>query len=289
MTTVAGAPFPPELPPTSEIFLDYWERVPFSLALREVHRLVALGQVLADRPPTQTILDVGVGDGAWWRYLKGQQRVYGVDISNRELTLARGHIDDVALVDISAPDAPTRFEERGWPHQFDGVIANCSLEHIPNLEGALRNIQRLVAPGGWVVMFVPTPWWAMQGVTQGMLAKRAPRLAMTVSGAMNGFFQHWHLMDRPTWGHVLAGVGLPVERVLPLGNRRTEFLFRLGLPSSLLGFVGKQVAGHYPRRLSPRALRHPVAERVAGLIDDRRDMTDADAYEFAIRCRRAER
>ena len=31
----------------------------------------------------------------------------------------------------------------------------------------------------------------------------SPRVAMALSGALNGFFQHWHLYDEKVWRRLL--------------------------------------------------------------------------------------
>lgn len=282
--------FPPDLPPAKELLARYWSSVPLALALREVHRLLALAAVLEDRPASRSILDVGVGDGAWWNDLKPAPEVYGIDISAAELARARRVIGRVARIDISCAEVADRLADNGWPLLFDGIIANCSIEHIPRLDAALENLFRLVRPGGWLVMFVPTPWWAMQGFLQGAVGRLSPRLAMMNAGALNGFFQHWHLMDRPTWTRLLQSHGFEVTRILALGHERTEFLFRSMLPASFLAFLSKQVTGSYPSRWLPLAVRRPIADVIAEWFDTPTadETTDLNAYEFAIRCRRPE-
>jgi SAM-dependent methyltransferase len=280
-----GAPFPPPLPPVAVALASAWQQVPLALALRETHRLIALGEVLGDRPASRRILDVGVGDGSWWRHLlAGRRDVYGVDVSERELGRARHALPHVACIDVSAPDFGGQLAREGLPARYGGIIANCSLEHVPNLDGALQNLYASLEPGGWFVLFVPTPWWAMQGFTQSLLSTHAHRLAMMASGAMNGFFQHWHLMDRATWKRLLSSYGFVVERTVALGDARSETLFRLMLPPSLLGFSVKQLTGRYANPLAPAPVVRALAARIAGVIETAHsDVDDADAYEFAIR------
>ncbi|MCP4504478.1 MAG: class I SAM-dependent methyltransferase [Deltaproteobacteria bacterium] len=297
--------FPPTLASASELLASYWGRVPLSLALREVHRLLALGQLLDDQPDTQSILDVGVGDGFWWQTLKTTrpENVYGIDISDEELRLARTRLPQVANIDVSGENVGDDFAAQGWPRRFHGIIGNCSLEHVPNLEAALANIYEALEPGGWFVLFVPTPGWAMQGRMQKLLRKRAPRLAMMTSGAINGFFQHWHLMDRPTWTRLLESYGFDVVKVLEMGGQRSEFLYRLGLPPAFAAFLVKEMSGQYPHRLLPKRPIQALTKRVVRWLDDELSPREAgtrktgtrdasvqtagdDAYEFAIRCRK---
>ncbi len=109
-------------------------------------------------------------------------------------------------------------------------------------------------------MFVPTPTWAIQGHTQRLLMRYFPRLAMAFAGALNGFFQHWHIYHHRVWASILQANGWKVEAVHGLGGKRSEFLFRLFLPPGLLAFIVKGVTGYYPNRILrylPRALLGP--------------------------------
>ena len=284
-------PFPGDLPNTAELLEQYWGRAPLALALRETHRVLALSKMLPERPKTERILDVGVGDGAWWNIIQQSgDRVYGIDIDDKELRLARKALPQVTNLDISSKGVKAQFEAKGWPSSYEGIIGNCSLEHVPDLDAALKNLFSLLAPGGWFVLFVPSPQWAMQGRLQTFLSAQAPRLSMTLSGAMNGFFQHWHLMDRPTWRVLLEGYGFKVQSIDTIGASRSEFLYRLALGPSFLPFIAKSMSGKFPPLLLPKRLKRKLIKQVANMIDEEladKSEGDSKAYEFAIRCTRS--
>jgi SAM-dependent methyltransferase len=256
--------------------LAYLRHAPMSLTLREVNRLVA---VEALGPVDGTTLDVGCGDGYWWtlRQQDGND-VYGIDISAREIAQAKLRIN-AELTDVSA--------EQPFPAQrFAQIIGNCSLEHVPNIDGALGNLRKSAAPNARLVMFVPTPRWAYQGRLQSLLLKHTPRLAMTLSGAMNGFFQHWHLYDQQVWRSLLAQNGWRVDSVMGLGSQRSEFLFRMFMPPAFVQFVAKKITGHYPAKLYkylPDAALSPLAKLVSWAVNDPLVPPDSPhAYEYMI-------
>jgi SAM-dependent methyltransferase len=93
-------------------------------------------------------------------------------------------IDDTVLKDVSGMVAAMRAEDQvsattmhssinasalALPFQdgsLDGLIASEVLEHIPDDEDAMREITRVVRPGGWVIVTVPRAWpericWAL--------------------------------------------------------------------------------------------------------------------------------
>jgi SAM-dependent methyltransferase len=266
------------LPPQEQI--ESWVRAylghaPVSLVLREVNRLIAFAALASGRGP---VLDVGCGDGFWWTVRPDPREVYGVDISTMEIDQARARIH-AELCDVSA-DVPFRGT------RFGEIIGNCSLEHIPDIDAALANLRAAAAPDGRLLMFVPTPRWAYQGRTQSALLARAPRVAMSLAGALNGFFQHWHLYDEKVWARLLAQNGWRVRAAYGLGSARSEFLFRLFMPPAFAGFLVKQLTGVYPARLL-RALPEPVTAPLVALVTQavRDPIVAADAptaYEYMI-------
>ncbi len=254
----------------------YLRHAPLSLVLREINRLIAIESVATGKGP---ILDVGCGDGFWWMLRDRDRReVYGVDISAAEIAQARTRIHAV-LGDVSRerPFAGTEFEE---------IIGNCSLEHVPDIDAALSNLRRAAAPGARLLMFVPTPGWALQGRTQQWLLRRAPRIAMSIAGALNGFFQHWHLYDAKVWTRLLAQNGWRVRATYGLGSARSEFLFRLFMPPAFVSFLVKKLTGFYPARLArfvPDALLGPPARLVRWAVSDPLVPADSPtAYEYLI-------
>jgi SAM-dependent methyltransferase len=260
----------------------YLEHAPLSLTLREINRLIAVESVAGGRGP---VLDVGCGDGFWWTLRDADHReVYGIDISAREIAQAQARIH-AELTDVS--------REQPFPGtEFAEIIGNCSLEHVPDIDAALSNLRRAAAPDARLLMFVPTPRWAYQGRLQSWLLPRAPRLAMSLSGALNGFFQHWHLYDAKVWTRLLAQNGWRVSAAYGLGSARSEFLFRAFLPPAFLEFLAKKLTGFYPSKLArflPRAALAPVVRLVRWAVSDPLVPVDSPtAYEYLLIAEAAE-
>jgi len=262
--------------------LAYLRHAPLSLSLREINRLVAFHTFQLRQPKHGPVLDVGCGDGFWWTVREDerqkQEEVYGIDISASEIAQARERIH-AELTDVSreTPFRGTKFEE---------IIGNCSLEHVPDIDAALSNLRKAASDRARLLMFVPTPRWAYQGNTQKLLLKYAPRIAMSISGALNGFFQHWHLYDAKVWQRLLEQNGWRVETVVGLGSARSEFLFRAFLPPAFVEFVVKKLTGFYPSRLArvvPDSVLAPFAKLVRWAVSDPIVPADSPhAYEYLI-------
>jgi SAM-dependent methyltransferase len=272
---------PPGVQAPSEADIERWiyaylKHAPLSLTLREINRLIAIEAVASGRGP---VLDVGCGDGFWWTLRDAEDReIYGIDISAREIAQAKTRIH-AALTDVSReqPFPGTAFEE---------IIGNCSLEHVPDIDAALSNLRKAAAPNARLLMFVPTPRWAYQGQLQSWLLRRAPRVAMSIAGALNGFFQHWHLYDAKVWTRLLAQNGWKVRATYGLGSARSEFLFRAFMPPAFAEFLAKKLTGFYPSKLArflPHAVLAPAVKLVRWAVTDPLVPVDSPtAYEYLI-------
>ena len=277
------------MPSATSFDLDQWavsylRHAPLSLCLRELNRLLALTHFvpgLKDGKASLRILDIGCGDAFWWDLfgkVLPDVEGYGIDISPSEIRQAKKRIR-AELLDISKA-AP-------FPGvSFDVFLGNCSFEHIPKIHDAMKNLSEAAKPGAKMVLFVPAPNWAYQGLIQSTLLRAAPRLAMTVSGALNGFFQHWHLYEAEVWSSLLARHGWQVTETHGMGNRRSELLFRLFLPPSFVGFLFKKIFGVYPNRLLryiPRTALQPLVRLLRwGLEEPLCSVKNPKAYEYIL-------
>lgn len=241
-------------------------------------------EVFTDQVQTKLkILDVGCGDGRWWKILDENKSfdVHGIDINQSEVLKAQ-EVIKAQVIDITHA---TDLEKLGA--DFDLVIGNCSLEHISNINLAIKNIHSLVKPGGKFVLFVPTPHWALKGNSVQLLNRISPRLSMAFSGFLNGFFQHWHLYHHEIWCHLLARNGFEISSVRGLGNQRLEFLFRLFLPSSFISFLVKAVSGKYLNYFAsfimPESFYLNQSKEILPLVEGcLTDANDPDAFEYMI-------
>lgn len=145
---------------------------------RRVRRMLAYLEL----QPGQTVLDCGTGMGF---YLKAIStvcpgcRLAGIDFSNKVLRFAQGH-----LLAPAAGAAPELVLARGDIHRlpfasaaFDRIVMSEVLEHLGDDATALREVWRVLKPGGLLVMTVPhrhySAWYdPINRVAEGLF--RAP-------------------------------------------------------------------------------------------------------------------
>ena len=101
------------------------------------------------------ILDFGCGDGFFAQTTFGKNYIdVGVDIhSNRRTQEARQNNIYKKLVLYNGSKLP--FPDSS----FQTVISNCVFEHIPDLPNTLKEIRRVLKPGGYILSSVMTKKW----------------------------------------------------------------------------------------------------------------------------------
>ncbi|GAC1325437.1 MAG: hypothetical protein NVSMB14_17650 [Isosphaeraceae bacterium] len=95
-----------------------------------------------------TLVDVAIGDGVYLNWLPKDWKIVGVDISTAQLRNCRARIGErqVALAMAEAEGLPFR------EGKFDAALSIGGLNHFNDPEKALRELSRVVKPGGTIVV-----------------------------------------------------------------------------------------------------------------------------------------
>ena len=103
------------------------------------------------------ILDIGCGDGDFSKAIakKTGASLYGIDISRDCIKKARSKGIEAKCVDIDGAILP--FEDS----LFDAVFCGDTIEHIFDTEKLVSEINRMLKPGGYLVISIPnvTAWY----------------------------------------------------------------------------------------------------------------------------------
>lgn len=267
--------------PDTEIDLDdfrhYFPHTPTALAIKECARL----SVIRRYPCPGPILDVGCGDGLFARIAFADAEVWGIDIDAAEgrWAAASQAYAQVVLGDVTRASLPQSF--------FETCVANCSLEHVPRIDLALKNIRESLRPGGTAYLFVPNAEWASH-LTSARLSTRfgVPALGKGIQGAIDRQFRHHHLYDAAGWRSVVAASGLRVIEVEPVLSTATTVAFEAFLLPSLAGLLNKKLTTRWTNFPPARRLFAKPVYRAVKAIMDRADQ--APTAEFLIVAQRPE-
>jgi SAM-dependent methyltransferase len=180
------------------------------LATLPVHRAiirVVECLLVGAEPLPRPLLDVGCGDGHFAATcLQGGAVDAAIDLNVVRLAEAA---DSGAYRQVLAASGVTLPFPDG---AFAGVVSNCALEHIPDFEGALAEIARVLRPGGKLVITVPSEHFS----TSLFWARLCRRLGLPAAGAA---YERWfrristayHTYNLEGWLRRLRTAGLRPE------------------------------------------------------------------------------
>src|SRR5271166_4031208 len=123
-----------------------------------VVRRTVLARAIADLglPRPARILDAGCGSGRNMVELAPLGTVTGVELSQTSVSLARAR-EVGEVIEGSVLDMP--FD----PASFDLAVSLDVIEHLQDDLDALRELRRVVAPGGSLLVTVPAYGWLWSG------------------------------------------------------------------------------------------------------------------------------
>lgn len=238
-------------------FHAYYRFAPTALAIRECARLRAVRRLTLPEP----ILDVGCGDGVFARLAYPDKQVWGIDINATEVSRAQATDAYRTLVcgNICEVDLPAAF--------FGSAIANCSLEHVPDLDAALRNIRRALKPDAPAALIVPAFDWTKHMATVEVLRTAGlARMADAYGRFFDRLFSHVHLYDAKEWSRRMEAAGFHDVSATTLVDRATSWAFDLFLAPSTVGFLTKKVTGHWVVAPPLRVLTEPFARKLVDAV-----------------------
>ena len=145
-------------------------------------------------------LDLGCGDGMNLRWLRPHfERFYASDYNLLRLIRARQLGVDVHLFMADIGNYPANDDV------FDVIFFNHVLEHIPDDARALREVRRILKPGGLLILGVPN-----EGAAYWQLAYRLQPKSRETS-------DHRHFYTAESVAAQCKAAGLTVQRTHPIG------------------------------------------------------------------------
>ena len=115
----------------------------------------ARAKVLRHLPqaPGLRLLDVAIGDGVYLDWLPRDWQIVGIDISPAQLAACRRRAGDRELPLALGEAERLPFRDR----RFDAVLSIGGFNYFNDPEGALREMARVVRPGGTIVVSDEVP------------------------------------------------------------------------------------------------------------------------------------
>jgi phosphatidylethanolamine/phosphatidyl-N-methylethanolamine N-methyltransferase len=155
------------------------------------------------------ILEVGVGTGLSLGYYSPGSEVQGIDLSEDMLQRAREKVARRGLRHVKGLDVMDACHLTFKDKSFDGVTAQFLITLVPDPEGALGEMERVLRPGGEIVLVNHF------GQDAGPLAKVEKAVAPFC--AKIGWSSDFKASRIETWARSRGLEPLPLEPVFPGG------------------------------------------------------------------------
>jgi len=148
----------------------------------------------------KTILEVGTGSGAFLSFLLCAKEVYGIDVSDAGLSIAKQVYQGKKNIHIVKSDL------MNFQGAFDLVIADQVLHHLPDTFQALKKTVSLLKPRGYILFYVYRKKGRVReffdDFTRLFTTRMSTNLCLSFSRLMC------------TLGHVLSHLNLHLQRAI---------------------------------------------------------------------------
>lgn len=189
------------------------------------------------QPP---VLDIGCGDGLFAAIVFFQDIDVGIDLDR---------------VELRKRARPERYRSRANANasalpfasgHFATVISNCVVEHVPDHTQPLREIRRVLRPGGKYVftthshLYGQYLFWYAACHRLGL-----HRLGDWYAATVNRVFKHCTMLTPDEWTQLLEAAGFRDVRISFYLSRRAMWWFDLLLPMSVPSRCNKALFGRW--------------------------------------------
>ena len=227
------------------------------------------------------VLDLGCGDGKYFRLIWPKVKdVIGVDMNPAVAKLGRmsgvyRNLHVTPAHQIPESDA-----------SFDHVFANCSLEHMDNLDEVLAEIKRCLKPGGTLLCSVVTNRFIEWSLLPNLVAMAG--FEKQASILHQNFLDYHHLVNPfcvEDWVNYFNSNGLITEEHIPILPKNNSGLFLL---MDSLWHVKRENGGEIGDAIFPflsSNIKFPGAFRkiFAGILEMETNWKDCSGAVFLVR------
>jgi SAM-dependent methyltransferase len=192
-------------------------------------RRKVLNRVIKDLglPQPARILDAGCGSGRNMVELSRYGTVSAIEVSPASVALARercaGEVVEGSVLEMPFADA-----------SFDLAASLDVIEHLEDDVGALRELRRVVAPGGALLATVPAYQWLWSGHDEiNHHYRRYTRSSLARAGASAG----WHEVRTTYFNSLLLPIAILLRVLERFSRRPTESSLDLWIPPEPLNWM----------------------------------------------------
>jgi SAM-dependent methyltransferase len=239
---------------------------PMSLAIYRTIECEILSRQTFEKP----VLDIGCGDGHFAGILFSENVDLGIDPQEKEINKARttGMYDELIVCFGDRIPKPNG--------SFRTIFSNSTLEHIPNVRPVIQEAARLLAPGGYFFVTIPTDKLQRYSLGSRFLRKLGLESAANAfESRYNAFWKHYNALPERDWEGIFTDCGLEVESKIVYCPATLVAWFDGLLPFSIPSYLLEKITGRWLFSKILRKLYVGLLVRFVGTLIAR-DSNDAD-------------
>jgi len=181
-------------------------------------------------PERPRILDAGCGSGRNMVELARRGEVRGVELAQTSAALARargaGEVTEGSVMEMPFAES-----------SFDLAVCLDVIEHLPDDGGAFRELRRVVAPGGALLVTVPAYQWLWSGHDEiNHHCRRYNEATLTAAAVEGG----WRCERTTHFNSLLLPVAIALRELDRFNRRATESSLDLWVPPAPLNWLLQQ-------------------------------------------------
>lgn len=216
----------------NDFLLNYLCKAPIPLAVERWHECKILQKQEFQRP----ILDLGCGDGIFASVLFDENIDVGIEPDKLEIENSRKQGMYQELITCYGDKIP---KEDGY---FNTIFSNSVLEHIPDLDGIVREIHRLLSDTGNLYISVPTNLFDKYSVIYQILiflglSSPAERYRLF----FNRFWKHYHYYEKDAWVSFFEERGFKIIYSQEYCSKSVTLFNDFMAPFSIFSFISKKL------------------------------------------------
>ena len=234
----------------TDYFSTYLSLAPLPLAIERYWECEIQASKMFEKPT----LDVGCGEGIFANVLFDSTIDLGIDPNELELMRAKVYQKYDELISCRGDDIPKPDES------FKTIFSNSVLEHIPDIQSTLNEMQRLLKTDGKIYLTLPTDNFEKYTMGYQVLSFIGINSwKQKYQKRFNAFWVHYHSYNQKKWEALFEQSGLKVKECYEYGSKAQCMFNSMASPLCIFALLVKKMTNHW--FLFP-SLRRWVAQRI---------------------------
>ncbi len=188
----------------------------------------------------EPVLDIGSGDGHFASAVFSRKLDVGIDPDRMVMASAKRYEGYRNLLQAEGARLPFANDS------FSSAVSNSVLEHIPDLDPVLQDINRVLRPGAVFAFTVPNPGYRSElAVPQLLKRLGGTKLARNYTEWFMRVTRTLNLLDQSGWEQKLQQTGFKVEKAFNYFSPRSLAVLEWGHYLGVPCVIAKALSGRW--------------------------------------------